>query len=137
MLQTTVSVDVGQIFTALAPVVAVLTTAWIASKTRKKDKEEAILERKRVSNAAAAVALEQKHKLEGIHTLVNDNMTREKGIRLADMEAQLIVVTQLIGPTPDADKKKVIGNLITRIDDLKAEIAKRDEAASSLTSEQK
>lgn len=154
MLSTTVSFDFGVIVTAIAPSMLVGVTFWIAraqARVAKRDAAEAVAKiaadalardqsaekmRQRIFVDATHAANDTRSKLEGIHALVNDQLTREKQARLLELRTHAVIVAKMVGPDPDAAAIALIESLNVQANGLEAEIAKRDEAAATLTKEQ-
>lgn len=162
---TTVTVDFGVIATAVAPSVLVGVTFWIArlqARAARNDAAELAVKAKNdATEMAAKVAAEAKSrdlsaevtrqrilaeqlvaakdtksKLEGIHTLVNDQLTREKQARLLELKSHAVIITKLVGPNPDEAAVALLDSLHTQAVGLELEITQRDEAAATLTKEQ-
>ena len=109
-MTTTLVIDVGLIMAALAPTIAIVVAYVLAAKdARQKDT-----------------------KLHGIHTLVNDAMTREKRTRLDIMQAQKIVLERVLGDSRSEDDLQLLERMGSRIAALRDEIDHRDQIASGV-----
>lgn len=73
-------------------------------------------------------------KLDGIHTLVNDQMTTEKQHRLDDLRAQRLVLTSIMGDDITNEHKQLLLSMEAKIEQLKAEITQRDVVAQDVVS---
>lgn len=131
-MQTTITWDIGQIVTALAPTVMLIVTAIIGwfkwRRTRREDQEE----RARIAALAAETAAEIKEQGASTHVLVNDQLTREKATRLLDARTNRAVLAKLIGGNPDEDERALLKSLDAQIENLAAEVRQRDLAAGTL-----
>lgn len=107
MLQTTVVVDWGIIVQSVMQAVIVLVPMMIG-----------LIKIVRQGNS--------------IHTLVNDQLTREKETRLSDLQTNKMVLAKLIGNTPNKAEMAVLYSLEKQIENLAEEVRKRDAAAASL-----
>lgn len=78
------------------------------------------------------IAIQQRRharRLDGIHTLVNDQMTREKAARLDDLRTQKAVLERLLGDDMTEADLDMLVQMEHRIEQLASEVAKRDDAA--------
>lgn len=101
------------VLTALAPTVALLVAAWLAMRAAK---------------AAKVVQV----KVEAVHVLVNDQLTREKASRLAVLRSQYVLMDRLIEGEETEAEVALLKSMSDNIAALSAEIEKRDERADQL-----
>lgn len=113
-MDTTLNIDVGTIIAALAPTIAILATAWVAWRTAEKN------------------ATSHDRQLGDIHTLVNDQMTKEKQARLDILRANRVVLARLVRDEARPDEVEVLGALDAQIAGLEREIVHRGETASTI-----
>jgi len=107
-MNTTLTIDMGMIVTALAPTIAIVVAALLAARS------------------AAA----QKRATAEVHSLVNDNLTREMRRRLIVLRSLLVTMSRL--DATDADRL-VINDLEKNISETDAEIKQRDRLAAMLS----
>lgn len=110
-METTLNIDLGMIVMALAPTIAIVVAAFMAKRDAAKGSE----------------------KLDGIHTLVNDAMTREKRARLDDLRAQKVVLEKILGSDMTEEHLSIILGMEEQIERLRKEVLERDRVASKVS----
>jgi hypothetical protein len=107
---------------ALTPVMLAIIAVYAARENNQsKDRLED------VRKEARKTSLRTDAKLDQIHVLVNDNLTKAKSAELAALEAWALTLEA----HPDHDPR-ALGKLRERIAALRLEIAERDEVAANL-----